>query len=97
MKEITRIVNTYLYMKGEKKCYLHMVKCDRNASSHSPNFTSKCWISGWNPLPICGEFNTSLNVFDEWMIKMGWNRYVMPVTTVIEKEEVANQSRRARI
>lgn len=96
MKEITRITNTYLYIKGEKKCYLHMIKCDRNATS-SPNFTSKCWISGWNPLPICGEFNTSLSVFDEWMIKMGWNRYVMPITTVIEKEEVTNQTRRARI
>lgn len=98
MKEITRIVNVYLFVNGNKKCYFHIVKQDKNSPiprEYRPtNGTSECWVTGWNPMPVSGIFYSSLHVFQKWMEDNDWSYYVQPITTIIEKEEVNRNTTR---
>lgn len=65
MKTTTHIVSKFA--KGDKVAVLHSRK--RNTEVKR---TTEFWFTGWNPLPICGAFESTYYVLYQWLKENGW-------------------------
>lgn len=96
MLKTTQVTHKYTYINAEngRVCnfYIVKVKCDAQTPAHrrpigAPH-TSECWITGWNPMPIAGKFQSSFDVFNRWMMDNGWFTSDHPIEIIVEKERV---------